>query len=259
MFRTRPDSILFVVLIGWFYLATPVRAGWIVDLYGGGGFVNNTEVSITRDTTSDGLSIPFIDAALKDVELDKMITGGLRLGYWFNFGDDLLGFDLGLSLDMFYFPLQIPSQTVQANSNVAIEVTIEGERISVEAGDDQPLNLPEINTPGSVVVAPELMLRQSLLSSPAFPHGRLQPYVTIAPGLLLTDAKPRVSVGIKAGAGLVWQVHRFVGLMAEYRLTHFQFRTDDANLVVEGVTIKGPKIEADLTTHFIVAGISLRF
>lgn len=160
---------------------------------------------------------------------------------------------------MFYFPLRIPARTVRADSNVRIEVTIEGERFVLEPGEDQPVDLPAIDAADTAVVAPDVMLRLPLLVSPAFPHGRIQPYLTIAPALLFTDDDPVTSVGVKAGAGLAWQFHEHFGLMAEYRFTYFEFDTNNANLLVEGVTIRQPKIEADLTTHFIVAGISFRF
>jgi opacity protein-like surface antigen len=109
------------------------------------------------------------------------------------------------------------------------------------------------------VIAPEIMLRRPLLTSPAFPNGRLQPYMTVAPALLLTDYDPNITVGIKAGAGLAWQFYRHVALVAEYRFTYFEFDTNNATLLVEDVMIEQPDIEADLQTHFIVAGVSFRF
>ena len=76
---------------------------------------------------------------------------------------------------------------------------------------------------------------------------------------MFTDYDPNITVGIKTGAGLAWQFHRYVALMVEYRFTYFEFETDSANLLVEGVVIQSPDIEADLHTHFVVAGVSFRF
>jgi opacity protein-like surface antigen len=246
-------------IVAWLCAAPPATAEWMIDLYGGGGFVNNTDVSITRDTAADDISTASIDAHLKNVDIDDFPTGGLRLGYWFATRDQLLGFDVGLSLDLFYYALKIPSQSVRANSNVRIEVAIEDERFVIEPGEDQSIDLPSLDTDDTAVIAPEIMLRRPLLISPAFPNGRLQPYITFAPALLFTDYDPNISVGIKVGAGLAWQLHRHFALVAEYRFTYFEFDTDSATLLVEGVVIEQPDIEADLKTHFIVAGVSFRF
>ncbi|MDH3601536.1 MAG: porin family protein, partial [Candidatus Tectomicrobia bacterium] len=186
-------------------------------------------------------------------------TGGLRLGYWFDTRDQLFGFDVGVGLDMFYYALKIPAQSVRANSNARIEVAIEDERFVIEPGEDQPVDLPSLDTDDTAVIAPEIMLRRPLLISPAFPNGRLQPYITFAPAFLFTDYDPNISVGVKVGAGLAWQFHRHFALVAEYRFTYFDFETNSANLLVEGVVIEQPDIEADLKTHFVVAGVSFRF
>ena len=263
MIRMRfhnPDRRLWtLVMLAWLCAAQPATAEWIIDLYGGGGFVNNADVSIKRTTVMDDISTASIDATLKNVDIDNFPTGGLRLGYWFDVRDQLFGFDMGLSLDMFYYALKIPSQSVRANSNVRIEVAIEDERFVIEPGEDQSVELPSLDTDDTAVIAPDIMLRRPLLISPAFPHGRLQPYITFAPALLFTDYDPNITVGVKAGAGLAWQFHRHFALVAEYRFTYFEFETDNANLLVENVVIKQPDIEADLKTHFVVAGVSFRF
>ena len=263
MIRMRwqnPDRRLWMLaILAWLGAAQPATAEWIIDLYGGGGFVNNTDVSITSDTAADTISTASIDANLKNVDIDNFPTGGLRVGYWFDTRDQLLGFDVGLSLDLFYYALKIPSQSVRANSNARIEVAIEDERFVIEPGEDQAVDLPSLDTDDTAVIAPEIMLRRPLLVSPAFPNGRLQPYITLAPALLFTDYDPNITVGIKAGAGLAWQFHRHFALVVEYRFTYFEFDTHNATLLVEGAVIEQPDIEADLTTHFVVAGVSFRF
>jgi opacity protein-like surface antigen len=110
----------------------------------------------------------------------------------------------------------------------------------------------------SAVTSIELMLRRPFGVSSAFPHGRVQPYMTIAPALLFNDDNPGITVGVKAGAGLAWQVHKHIALLAEYRFTHFRFKTTNATVRVEGTVIQHPDIETDLDTHFLLAGISIR-
>ena len=259
MSRTQSVLILLVMWVGGFGLATSSHAEWIIDLYGGGGLVKNGDVSITRSTPSAGISTPQIEATLSDVDVDDMFTGGLRVGYWFKTAPRLLGIDFGLGLDLFYFPLDVPAQTARAQSNVDIEISIGGERIVVEAGVDQPLTIPDIDVQNSAVIAPEFMIRRAFLPSAAFPNGRLQPYLTLSPALLGTGDGPNFSVGFKASGGLAWSLTKHIAVLAEYRFTYFEFDTDDATLLVEGVVITRPEIKTDLTTHFVVAGLSFRF
>ena len=103
------------------------------------------------------------------------------------------------------------------------------------------------------------MLRYGLVVNDRFPHGQLQPYLTIGPAILFTASDATVTVGIKTEVGLAWQFWRHLALLAEYRFSHFEFETDDGNIVVENVAIRDPEIETTLNTHFIVAGLSLRF
>ncbi len=238
--------------------ADPSRAEWFIDVYGAIGFVNNDDISTTRATATEDISVTAIDATLKNVEIDDLLTGGLRFGYWFD-TTAVLGLDIGLGLDAFYFPLAAPSQTVRTASNVDIEISVAGERFVIPAGEDQDVRLPSIDADDTAVVAPELLLLRPFLTTSAFPHGRLQPYLTIAPALLISDTDPEITVGIKIGAGLQWWFHKHLALLAEYRFTHFALTINDSNLLVENVIIRRPDIEVDLLTRFIVAGLSLRF
>ena len=81
----------------------------------------------------------------------------------------------------------------------------------------------------------------------------------MGPALLFTDPEPDVTLGVKVSGGLAWQFHPRFALFGEYRFTHFRPEVE-----VEGVSI-GPletrdlKIEADVDTHYVLAGLSLRF
>ena len=250
--------VMLALMLGAVIAAAPAQAEWFADLYGGGAFFHSDDISIERDAADAGISVSSIDATLRDVDLDDRFSGGLRLGYWFDFRRRMAGFDLGVGLDMFYFPLRVAKQTARASSNADINVSISGERFTIPAGEDQAVDIPQLHA-DSAVLAPELMLRYGLVVSERFPHGQLQPYLTIGPAILFTASDATVTVGIKTGAGLAWQFWRHLALLLEYRFTHFEFETDDGNVVVENVAIFDPEIETTLNTHFIVAGLSLRF
>ncbi len=109
------------------------------------------------------------------------------------------------------------------------------------------------------------MLRWGFLATTELPRGRLQPYVALGPATFwsrisdtTTLAPPGqsdsdVSVGVKVGTGLAWQLHANVALFAEYRFTHFspRFRVSDHG--------GRETIEADIDTHHVLGGVSFRF
>jgi LysM repeat protein len=236
------------------FTAHPATAEWFIDVYGGVGLVEKNDVSIEKDTTGEGLSVSSISVTLQEVEVDEFATGGLRAGYWFT-GFRPLGLNFGLGFDAFLFQLQMSSQTVKSDSNVDVTLQIGDEEVTIRAGDNRSTRLPAMDTLLSVVMSAELMLRRPFLTSAHYPHGRVQPYVTLAPALLFTDEDLSASIGLKAGAGLAWQWHRAFALFAEYRFTHFELEYDDTAVVVEGVTSSNPKVEFDLTSHYLLAGL----
>ena len=109
----------------------------------------------------------------------------------------------------------------------------------------------------------DVMARYFLQQSTAFPQGRLQPYLTIAPALLLTDDDPEVDLGIKVGAGLRWHFTERLALFAEYRFTHFSptIELKSLRVRVEGVSVKAkdPEIETDLNVHYGILELSYQF
>lgn len=253
----KPRRIMGLMLVWLIGSAQLTSAEWFVDLYGGGGFVQNNDVSIEKDVTGQGLSVSFIQAVLKDLDIDEFATGGLRVGYWFNTGR-AIGLDVGLGFDAFVFQLDTSSQTVRSNANVEIEMGVANERFVIPAGNGQTTQLPSIKGDPTAVVSFEFMLRRPLLTSSQFPQGRLQPQLTVAPALLFTDTDFAITLGVKVGAGLAWQFHPHIALFVEYRFTYFQLDVRDTALLVEGVVIRNPDVEIDLFTHHVIAGLSFR-
>ena len=86
--RTWLGGIVLVLMI----LVCPMRpagAEWFLDLYGGGSFTQDVDVTIRNGTTLDDR-----------IEFDTALTGGGRLGYW------LAGLGipwLGIAVDVSYF------------------------------------------------------------------------------------------------------------------------------------------------------------
>lgn len=247
-----------LMMLVWLISSAPLlSAEWFVDLYGGAGFVQDNDVSIEQDLTGQGLSVSVIEAELKDLEIDDFALGGLRAGYWFDTAR-AIGLDVGLGIDAFVFQLDMSSQIVRSDSNVEINIGVGNEQFLIPAGNDQATQLPSIDGDPTAVLSFELMLRLPLLTTPQFPHGHLQPQLTVAPALMFTDTDFSVTPGVKVGAGLTWQFHQHFALFVEYRFTHFQFEVSDTALLVEGVVIADPDVEIDLNTHHVLAGVSIR-
>ena len=94
------------------------------------------------------------------------------------------------------------------------------------------------------------------MASNNFPHGQLQPYLTIGPGVYFSHIKisptpffgskdSDSSAGIKVGGGTTWMFTRNLGMFGEYRFSHFR-----ADLL---------GFEKDINTHRLQFGATLRF
>lgn len=205
-------------------VAAPAQASaeWFFDLYAGYAWTENSDLTITRINNA-GVAIR---TELLDVEFDRSPVGGIRAGYWFGFAPFL-----GLGLDAFYFRPDIPTQRARVKGSF-VATTLNHE--------DVP----------AAVVGLDLLLRWPLITSPDFPYGRVQPYLTVGPSALISDPDDfGTSVGFKIGSGIAWQVTRHVAVFGEYRFTRYTPEVNSGNL----------RYEADLNTHHAIGGISFRF
>jgi len=220
-----------------FVVATPASAEWFTDLYLGGAFTEKHDV----DTDFAGAQI-----TARDVSFDKSFVGGVRGGYWFPW--DLGPLNFGVGLDIWHFRPDIGRQTRSFCGRFCISGQF----------DDLDLFVTALGF--------DAMFRFSLLKSSEFPRGQLQPYITVGPAIFATYAEDRrnfepseqddtdASVGVKVGAGVVWQFTKLVGMFGEYRYTHFspEFKFNDN-------TRGTAKVSTDINTHYVLMGVSLRF
>jgi opacity protein-like surface antigen len=243
-------------------LALPASAEWYFDVYGGGGFIESNDVKLRKNfrVANDlGSASLRTRATLRDVKADDFATVGGRVGYW------LESFPYsGIGLDVFLFDLDIPRQTVKADANANLDVKIGTRTFHLDQGVRLPVRIPAVTFPTTAVASSvDFMFRYPLLIDTAFPKGRLQPYFSVAPALLFTDAAPDVELGVKVGTGLFWQFHKNLALFTEYRFTHFSPEVERGSFRISqngvGVRIRNPKIETELNTHYILAGVSFRF
>jgi opacity protein-like surface antigen len=213
-------------------------AEWFADLYAG------ASVTERHDLTLGFLGTDF---EVNNVNFETSATVGGRFGYWI----DPLPY-LGAGLDVFHFRPDVRSQTA---------------RVCQTGGCfSDPLIQFDLSMIG---ISLDLMARLPLMTSPEFPTGRFNPYVTIGPVLfiaqgrdLVTDGGPITrsntdyALGGKVGGGFAFRLHRNVALFAEYRYT-----VSEPDFLSEDVFIVGTnnRVETRLTTHHGVVGISLRY
>jgi hypothetical protein len=221
--------------------ASSVSAEWFVDLYGGAAYTARSDVTLIVRPPSGPA-----DHTFHNVKWDNSLSFGGRAGYWF---ETVPWF--GVGLDAFHFNSDIPRQTVPA--------TI--------LGATAPTTLRAIDFSITGIAFDVIRLRWPFLPNPEFPKGQLQPYVTVGPALFLTRAKNTTnselstqtatdtSLGVKAGAGLSWQLLKCVAVFGEYRFAHFRaepvFNSASSSLRVP--------LQTDLNTHHLLGGVSFRF
>jgi opacity protein-like surface antigen len=152
-------------------------------------------------------------------QYEDSVTGGVRGGYWF----ESLPW-LGLAGDVSYF-----------------------------APDDDTSFGAEYDV---IPLSPLLMGRVPIATSEEFPHGRVQPFIGVGPGIFVSLADfgagaddETVEVGADLHAGLNVQVTRMVSVFAEYRYTYVEPEFE----------VQGVDIEPELSTHHIGVGAGFHF
>lgn len=205
--------------------APRASAEWFADLYVGGAFTESEDITLRTPVQSGKVKTRF-----RDADFDSSVTLGGRFGRWFD------SFPvLGLALDVSSYDANIESQRMAALlPGGSVSVRLRERDISVTA------------------ISFDLMARLRLLTSTGFPHGRLQPYVSIGPALFIADpdrAATDVTLGLLAGAGGAWQFTRELAAFGEFRVTHFRPEFEGHN----------ERLTTDIDTAHALAGVSIRF
>jgi opacity protein-like surface antigen len=214
----RSKPLLFVLsLVMVLTTAVAARAEWFLDAYLGPAFTQNGNFK-------NG------PAASATTKFDTVFSLGGRGGYYFESLPYLGSFPyLGLALDLSHY--QPDGSFGGGGSGFRFDTKVTA--LSLDA-----------------------MLRLPLLTSKDFPKGRLQPYLSVGPGLYFSHMKINptpvfgssdsdTSVGVKAAAGATWLLTQRIGLLAEYRFSHF-----NANYL---------GFDADVNSHRLQFGATLRF
>ena len=205
-------------------------AEWFFDLYGGGVFPMDPDLTVTREGGTQDRTRETVRG-----HSEPVWTVGGRGGYWFDRGPRWLG----VALDTSYFE---PEYSRPGG-----------------AGDVAKLKIQ------TIAVTPLAMFRLPLLESPEHPNGRLQPYVGVGPGIFHQKATVQFrsgagdisdegfAVGGDGRAGVAYESLPTWALFLEYRFTH-------VNDSPEGRS-NGQKttVDVDLNTNQVLFGVGYRF
>jgi opacity protein-like surface antigen len=198
-------------------LASSASAELMVDGYVGAAF--HSKRRIEGNIAGTPLTAP-------KVFWDTSVTVGIRAGYWLPGGLDWLG----VALESGYFG----SQGNPKGSTMLRELDLH-----------------------VVPITPLVLLRAPLAKSEDYPHGRIQPYVGVGPGLFTTtlratqqtNAQTGFDVGVDYRAGMTVLIRPRVGVFSEYRYTDIDVDADGS----------GSRLRYRLETSHINVGVTLRF
>lgn len=238
MTRVHIRTLLICLLVSLTWAAAPAHAEWNIDLYGGAAWIQSSDFKVRGQGTNGAEA----NLTIFGLDTDPGFTVGLRNTFWL----DSLPF-LGFDFDLFYLQTPVPVQTRQATGALTGEFL--GRPISVSASG--VASIPSAFVP-LFGFAPEIRLRLPLLVDAAFPAGRLQPYFTGGPtwAFSIKDSHIAVEVGGKVGGGVSFGITPWLALFSEYRFIFYPgFKLTDGNL----------SYKADINSHSVVGGISLRF
>ncbi|MGH7277772.1 MAG: outer membrane beta-barrel protein [Candidatus Rokuibacteriota bacterium] len=247
---------------GWLTLVLPLVAAAepYVGLYAGGAFVNEQDLDSEIDL-GPPFSLSVADGTIKDIELDPGFLFGAKVGYFFD--PPILGGHFGVELDVHRFENKIGSQTAEF-SGTQLGAPFDGPT-ELEGGEIEVL-----------AIGLNALYRYPLLTSPALPRGRLQPYVGIGAGAFIATLKTRttpldvnrdledtdVQPGFQLVVGNRVFLTRNIALFVEYKYMHtaeFEFRFREEGTFMGVPVTYTSRDRATLSGNQVYGGIAFHW
>ncbi len=175
------------------------------------------------------------------VKIDPGITGGIKLGYFFD---------------------SLPFFGIEAEGSIGNHT---------QPNQVATLNPPVLNTTVGRINSQSLLVwtmafhflaRYGFLSTPDVPLGRLQPYVGIGPGLVVIygEADSAKNLSLEVEAGIRYMFSKHVGLFVAYKLSQqWQVELESQQLFFANTGRTFPKAVFDFTRHQAVLGLTYHF
>ena len=202
--------------------------------------------------------VPFVNGRARDLSFDSSVVFGGKGGYFF--AQDVLGGNVGAELDVYHFEPNAGAQTVRFTGMFA----------GVSGDIRTRLQSADIDVTAASV---NFLYRYRLLSTPRYPHGRLQPYVGVGAGAFIATLETRTSVfdankhisdtdvrpGIHVLGGARFLLTPHVALFAEYKYLQpepFSFRFKESGTIFGFPATETARDRADLSSHLFYGGIA---
>ena len=202
-----------------------------------GGFLGAAFVSnATWDYRAGSLST---DA--HNMKIDPGITGGIKLGYFFD-SIPVLGIEAEGSV----------GNHPQPSQSVSLSPPLQG------AGSGR------VNSQTMIAwtMAFHLVGRYGFLPTPEIPFGRLQPYVGVGPGLVMlyASADSAKNFSLEVEAGVRYMFNKNVGAFVEYKLSQqWQVELESQQLFFNNTGVTASRAVFDFTRNQVVLGLSYHF
>jgi opacity protein-like surface antigen len=204
---------------------------------------------------------PFVNGRARDLSFHSSVVFGGKGGYFF--GQDLLGGNVGVELDVYHFEPGLAAQTVRFSGTFA----------GVSGDLSTRLQSADIDV---TAVTVNFLYRYRLLSTPQYQRGRLQPYVGVGVGAFIATLETRTSVfdankrisdtdvrpGIQALGGARFLLTPKIALFAEYKFVQtdtFSFRFKESGTIFGFPATETARDRADLTSHLFYGGIAFHW
>jgi opacity protein-like surface antigen len=178
---------------------------------------------------------------VSDMKIDPGITGGLKVGYFF----DSMPF-FGIEAEGSIGNQTQPAQTVRLNPPVLNSAIGQVHRQSLLVW----------------TMAFHFLARYGFLATPEVPFGRLQPYVGLGPGLVMlyAEADSAKNFSLEVEAGLRYMFSKNFGMFVAYKLSQqWAVELESQQIFFANTGTTAPKAVFDFTRHQAILGLSYHF
>jgi opacity protein-like surface antigen len=220
--ETAVVAVMAVALLAVLAFATSASAEGFADIFLGASMTTKGDVDVDINGASTS----------EETDYKTSVLLGGRAGYWWGL--------FGVNLDVSWFQ---PDPDAVAVNPLSAELKSSLDVIGI--GLNAMLRLPLLKGDGK------------------FPGGRLQPYIFAGPTLFVSildaevsgpggktsETDTNTSLGATVGTGLTFMLTPGIGAFAEYRFTYNKREFEVGSL----------KIEPELNTHHLLAGVTFRF
>jgi len=241
----------FVLLLGaWLWaFPQPSEAEWFIDVYLGKSATLNADLRIKQPANNSDFTVQ--DLSFDDESFSDPPYYGARVGYFF---ESYPAF--GVALEFFHFKM-----LAETKESKLFTGTWNGAAINTVQPVNSVVQRFDISHGVNYLTVDALFRNAMFVDQDRFPRGRVQAYVGIGPGAVITHPENRVEgannneefelggFGFQTFVGLKLLLLKHLGLFGEYKFSHSSLRVD----------LSTGHAKVDENTHHAVFGVTVPF